>query len=181
LTGGVVLLLAVCFLLNLALPTPDAFAQTQTGPSGEWTLTTTILGYNLGERLNLKLDKDQLSGSINRGEKVLLQGTLSGQDVRFNLKESGGTQNEYVGRLVGDTMSGEFIMVDTIGNKTTGQWSAHAFVSVPSGVMIGLVGGTLVMLAVVFFDQVKIDDPVGALSVHLVNGIGGTLALGLFL
>ena len=36
------------------------------------------------------------------------------------------------------------------------------------------------VLAVVAFDKVKIDDPVGALSVHLVNGIWGTLALGLF-
>ena len=37
-----------------------------------------------------------------------------------------------------------------------------------------------VVLAVVFFDRVKVDDPVGAISVHLVNGIWGTLAVGLF-
>jgi Amt family ammonium transporter len=55
-----------------------------------------------------------------------------------------------------------------------------AFVSVASGAVIGLIGGVLVVLAVIMFDRIKLDDPVGALSVHLVNGIWGTLALGLF-
>jgi Amt family ammonium transporter len=47
-------------------------------------------------------------------------------------------------------------------------------------VIIGAVGGVLVVFAVPFFDKLKIDDPVGALSVHLVNGIWGTLAVGIF-
>jgi Amt family ammonium transporter len=38
----------------------------------------------------------------------------------------------------------------------------------------------LVVVAVLAFDRIKVDDPVGALSVHLVNGIWGTLALGIF-
>ncbi|MEK6680400.1 MAG: ammonium transporter [Nitrospirota bacterium] len=46
--------------------------------------------------------------------------------------------------------------------------------------IIGLVAGVLVVYAVLFFDKIKVDDPVGALSVHLVNGIWGTLAVGLF-
>jgi Amt family ammonium transporter len=44
----------------------------------------------------------------------------------------------------------------------------------------GVVGGALVVFAVPFFDKLKIDDPVGALSVHLVAGIWGTLAVGIF-
>ena len=44
----------------------------------------------------------------------------------------------------------------------------------------GVVGGILVVLAVPFFDKLRIDDPVGALSVHLVCGIWGTLAVGIF-
>lgn len=48
-----------------------------------------------------------------------------------------------------------------------------------SSTIIGLVSGVLVVVAVLFFDKVKIDDPVGAISVHLVCGIWGTLAVGL--
>lgn len=44
----------------------------------------------------------------------------------------------------------------------------------------GVVAGILVVFAIPFFDKIKIDDPVGALSVHLVCGIWGTLAVGLF-
>ncbi|MCK9374103.1 MAG: ammonium transporter [Sulfuricurvum sp.] len=46
--------------------------------------------------------------------------------------------------------------------------------------LIGLIGGVLVMVAVPLFDRFRIDDPVGALSVHLINGIWGTLAVGIF-
>lgn len=55
-----------------------------------------------------------------------------------------------------------------------------AFVSVGSSLIIGGIAGILVVLAVIFFDRIRIDDPVGALSVHLVNGVFGTLAVGLF-
>ena len=47
-------------------------------------------------------------------------------------------------------------------------------------ILIGLIGGALVVFAVPLFDKLKLDDPVGALSVHLVNGIWGTLAVGIF-
>ena len=55
-----------------------------------------------------------------------------------------------------------------------------AFVSVPSALVIGLVAGVLVVAAVLFFDRVRIDDPVGATAVHLANGVFGTIAVGLF-
>lgn len=46
---------------------------------------------------------------------------------------------------------------------------------------IGLVAGIIVVISVEFFDnKAKIDDPVGAVSVHMVNGIWGTVAVGLF-
>ncbi|GAB2548215.1 ammonium transporter [Rufibacter soli] len=51
---------------------------------------------------------------------------------------------------------------------------------VVDSVVIGGVAGALVVLGVVFFDKLKLDDPVGALSVHLVCGLWGTLAVGLF-
>jgi len=47
--------------------------------------------------------------------------------------------------------------------------------------IIGLAAGILVVFSVEFFDNIaKIDDPVGAVSVHMVNGIWGTIAVGLF-
>jgi Amt family ammonium transporter len=47
-------------------------------------------------------------------------------------------------------------------------------------VIIGSIAGILVVYSILFFDSRKIDDPVGAVSVHLVNGVWGTLAVGLF-
>jgi Amt family ammonium transporter len=49
-----------------------------------------------------------------------------------------------------------------------------------SAIIIGLIAGALVVGSVLFFDKIKIDDPVGATSVHLVCGIWGTLAVGIF-
>jgi Amt family ammonium transporter len=54
-----------------------------------------------------------------------------------------------------------------------------AFVSVGSAFFIGVVAGILVVLSVLLFDRVKVDDPVGAVSVHMTNGVWGTLSLGL--
>ncbi len=51
---------------------------------------------------------------------------------------------------------------------------------VTDAIIIGLVAGAFVVLAVVAFDRAKLDDPVGATSVHLVCGIWGTLAVGIF-
>lgn len=49
-----------------------------------------------------------------------------------------------------------------------------------SAVVIGLIAGIIVVFSVEFIDSLKIDDPVGAISVHLVCGIWGTLAVGIF-
>jgi Amt family ammonium transporter len=53
-------------------------------------------------------------------------------------------------------------------------------VSPAGAVVIGLLTGPLAIYAVLFFEKIKVDDPVGALSVHLVGGIFGTLAVGFF-
>jgi len=49
-----------------------------------------------------------------------------------------------------------------------------------SAIAIGLVAGVIVVFSVMWLDRAKIDDPVGAISVHLVCGIWGTLAVGIF-
>jgi Amt family ammonium transporter len=55
-----------------------------------------------------------------------------------------------------------------------------AYVSVVSSVIIGAIAGVLVVSGVLMFDRLKVDDPVGATSVHLINGVFGTLCVGLF-
>jgi len=55
-----------------------------------------------------------------------------------------------------------------------------AYVNLGSAALIGLVAGVMVVFAVTWMDRFKIDDPVGAISVHLVCGVWGTLAVGLF-
>ena len=55
-----------------------------------------------------------------------------------------------------------------------------ATVSPTSAVIIGAVAGVLVVISVIFFERIRVDDPVGAISVHGVNGAWGTLAAGLF-
>ena len=49
-----------------------------------------------------------------------------------------------------------------------------------SAIFIGLIAGILVDLAVLFFDKIKVDDPVGAVAVHGINGLFGTVAVGFF-
>ena len=58
--------------------------------------------------------------------------------------------------------------------------SPCATVSPFSAIIIGAVAGILVVFSVLFFDRIKVDDPVGAISVHGVCGAWGTLAAGIF-
>ena len=61
-----------------------------------------------------------------------------------------------------------------------GVTASCAYISVTSSMIIGAISGVLVVFAVILIDRVKIDDPVGAIAVHLVNGVLGTLYVGLF-
>jgi Amt family ammonium transporter len=55
-----------------------------------------------------------------------------------------------------------------------------AFVSAEVSLLIGAIAGVLVVVGVLGFDRIGIDDPVGATSVHLLNGVFGTICVGLF-
>lgn len=59
----------------------------------------------------------------------------------------------------------------TAGADSVEPWAA---------VLMGAVGGVIVVFSILFFDKIKIDDPVGAISVHGVCGIWGTLAVAFF-
>lgn len=53
-------------------------------------------------------------------------------------------------------------------------------VSVSASFVIGVIAGVIVVFSILFFDKVRIDDPVGAISVHGICGIWGTVAVGIF-
>ena len=59
----------------------------------------------------------------------------------------------------------------TAGADAMGPWAAVA---------VGAIAGAIVVFSIIFFDKIKIDDPVGAISVHGVCGIWGTLAVAIF-
>lgn len=47
-------------------------------------------------------------------------------------------------------------------------------------ILIGIIAGVIIVLGVAFIDRIKLDDPVGAIAVHLICGVWGTLAVGIF-
>ena len=55
-----------------------------------------------------------------------------------------------------------------------------AFVEPGHAIIIGLIGGVIVVFGVLFLDRRRVDDPVGAIAVHGMNGIWGTVAVGIF-
>jgi Amt family ammonium transporter len=59
----------------------------------------------------------------------------------------------------------------TAGADAVGPWQS---------VIMGAIGGVIVVFSILFFDKIKIDDPVGAISVHGVVGIWGTIAVAIF-
>ena len=81
--------------------------------------------------------------------------------VKFGKSDLSLTLNGVLGGLVGITA----------GTATVEPWAA---------VVIGLVAGAIIVYGVGLLEALKIDDPVGAVPVHLFNGIWGTLAVGLF-
>ncbi len=81
--------------------------------------------------------------------------------IRFGKPEVGMSLNGALAGLVGIT-------------------AGCANVTPSSAIIIGAVAGVIVVLSVLFFDSIKIDDPVGAVSVHGVCGAWGTLAAGIF-
>lgn len=52
--------------------------------------------------------------------------------------------------------------------------------SVTGAIIVGLISGVILVFSVEFFENIKVDDPVGAISVHGIGGVFGTLAVGLF-
>ena len=72
-------------------------------------------------------------------------------------------------------MAGNGLLAGLVGDHRPRGRSQHL-----ESILIGAIGGAIVVFAVYFFDRIRIDDPVGAISVHGVCGAWGTLSVGLF-
>ena len=123
-------------------------------------------GFNGGSAFNISTpEKADLVGLIivNTNTAGLSGAIIAALIVYFQYKKLDITMilNGALGGLVAITASADVV----------GLWEP---------IVIGVIGGALVVYAVPLFDKFKIDDPVGALSVHLVNGIWGTVAVALF-
>jgi ammonium transporter, Amt family len=72
------------------------------------------------------------------------------------------------------------VIINGILGGCVGITASCRFVSIGSAALIGIIAGILVIVAVDILDRLRIDDPVGAIAVHLVCGVWGTTAVGLF-
>ncbi|MEM8829528.1 MAG: ammonium transporter [Cyanobacteria bacterium P01_G01_bin.19] len=100
--------------------------------------------------------------------------------VTTNLAAAGGGVAATITSWAKDGKPDLSMVINGILAGLVGITAGCASVNYLSAVIIGLIAGVIVVFSVAFFDSIKIDDPVGATSVHLVCGIWGTLAVGLF-
>jgi Amt family ammonium transporter len=95
----------------------------------------------------------------------------------------GGAAGGIAGTLTSQLMGGKPDLTMTINGILAGLVGITAgcdAYSMPSAWIVGFIAGVLVVFSVMFIDSLKIDDPVGAFSVHGTCGIWATLAVGLF-
>jgi ammonium transporter, Amt family len=81
--------------------------------------------------------------------------------------------------LITKTLDLSFVLNGILGGLVAITAGADQM-SPKEAIVIGLIAGALVVFGVLLFDKLKVDDPVGATSVHLICGIFGTLAVGIF-
>lgn len=119
-------------------------------------------GFNAGSTTAASTDTALIAVNTTLAASAGALGALITAWIKFKKAEATMTLNGVLAGLVGIT-------------------AGCANVSPGSAILIGLIAGFIVVMAVLFVDQkLKIDDPVGAISVHGVNGAWGTLAAGLF-
>lgn len=117
---------------------------------------------------------------FNPGSVLAMDQTVPFVAVTTTLGAAGGGIS---GTLVSQIRGGKPDLTMTINGILAGLVAVTAGCdgfSMAGAWVVGFIGGTLVVLSVSFIDSLKIDDPVGAFSVHGTCGIWGTLAVGLF-
>lgn len=117
---------------------------------------------------------------FNPGSELAATANVAYIAVTTNLAAAAGGLAATLTSWIKDGKPDLSMIINGILAGLVGITAGCASVTYLSSVIIGLVAGIIVVFSVSFFDSIKIDDPVGATSVHLVCGIWGTLAVGLF-
>jgi amidase len=99
-------IVVVGLVLCLGTSAAPAVSPAPADLSGEWELTTLVLGNPLSGRLTLSVEKGTLSGTLQSGGRKAVSGTVAGDHVRFEWKDRDGTTNAYDGRLHSGRLSG---------------------------------------------------------------------------
>jgi len=97
------------------------------GLSGEWALTTVIFGNERSERMNLRVEKGKVTGSVYRhGKRIPLAGKIQGDDIQFGLQE-GESKASYTGRIAGGEIAGKVTVTggDSWGEAPPDDWRAR--------------------------------------------------------
>ena len=100
--------------------------------------------------------------------------------VTTSLAAAGGTIGAFVISYVMFKTHDLSMVLNGILGGLVGITAGADLMSPFAAIIIGIIAGAIIPLSVVMFDKLKLDDPVGATSVHLVCGIWGTLAVGIF-
>jgi Amt family ammonium transporter len=143
------------------MPTPVLGHNLSLATLGCLILWIGWFGFNPGSALAANLSVAYIAVTTNLAAAAGLISSLIVAKIRFGKPDLSFGINGVLGGLVAITASCDAV-------------------SYTSAVLIGGIAGVLIIFSVNFFDRLKIDDPVGALSVHLVCGVWGTLAVGLF-
>ncbi len=132
------------------------------GAAGTFVLWIGWFGFNAGSTIAANGEIGYISMTTNLAAAMAAVSTMMVTWFRYGKPDVSMTLNGILAGLVAIT-------------------AGCQVVTFYGAIVIGLVAGILVVFGVEFFDKVlKVDDPVGATSVHLLNGIWGTLAVGLF-
>lgn len=107
-------------------------------------------------------------------------GAISKVFVTTSLAAASGALGAFVISLMVYKSYDISIVLNGILGGLVGITASADSVSVSSSLLIGFIAGILIPFSISFFDKLKLDDPVGATSVHLVCGIWGTLAVSIF-
>jgi len=171
-TGGSAALIGAMLLgPRLGKFGPDGKAKAIAGHSiplaslGVFILWFGWFGFNAGSTLGVSGDGGNLAARVAMNTNLAAAaGAIAAMVmvwIRYGKPDLSMTMNGALAGLVAITASCAYVE----------GWAA---------IVIGLVGGVVVVVGVSLLDKIKVDDPVGAVPVHALNGIWGTLAVGLF-